>query len=421
MLAIAVALAAAAALLFVFFGKRDTAGGDDTGAATVTAETEEETEPPRFHVMPEELRGVYVPSVYNLTFPEETDLGEEELRTALDSILDDSESLGFNCIIFQVRPQCDALYRSDIYPVSRFLSTENTLTLDCLEYLLEKAHGRNIAVYAWINPLRVSAGKMTVDGVQDGSPAKGDHREYVVEYGGRLYFDPAYPEVRDLVAAGVSEIVSNYEVDGVIFDDYFYPYPESVTNEDGTTSYEVFDDAKSFEKYAAEGVSLEDFRRDNVNKMIEQVYGALKEADAECQFGVAPFGILKNVSDAEGNLLTRGLESYGTIYCDPAAWIDGGYIDFIAPQIYWPIESKYAPFDVLAKWWSDLTKDTNVTLYISHAASYYGESLEGGELTRQVEYTRALPNCSGNIYYSYAAFRDDLEGIRDEIKQLYKQ
>lgn len=405
--AIAVALSLALVLLFKGGGEPEEPPDDNYN---------------RTHVFPDEVRGVYVPTVYNLAFPSRADLSADELKSEIDALVARTNELGLNSIYFQVRSACDALYKSDIFPVAPCLSSNGELTLDCLGYLVKTAHESGISVTAWVNPLRVTYTNTTVDELDDKSPAKGEYRDYVVTYGGKLYFDPARPEVRQLVARGVAEIVENYEVDGIIFDDYFYPYKVYETNPDGSSVLAVFNDNDSYETYAADGQSLGDFRRENINLLIKEVYNAVHGADKKCRFGVAPFGIWQNDSGKNGGSATSGLESYNDLYCDTLAWIEGGYIDYVAPQIYWDGETKSANFDVIASWWNEKVKDYDVSLYFSHAAYRYdGDDFAAGEMTRQLKYTSSFENCGGNILYSFAAFRDDLKGICTEISEYYKK
>ena len=394
-------------------------GAAGRGASSET-ETEEVTEPPRVHVAPEEMRGVYVPTVYNLTFPSKPDLTAEELKSELDAIVRKTKDTGLNTVIFQARPSFDAFYDSDIFPVSKYLSTSGGLTLDCLGYLVDKAHEEGVSVIAWVNPLRVSVDKITVDELPE-SPAKDEAKDCIVTYGGKLCLDPAHPEARELVAKGVAEIVRKYAVDGIIFDDYFYPYAVYEKDENGRDVLEVFNDADSFAKYAAEGVLLEDFRRGNINELVKGVYGAVKEADPECRFGVACFGIWQNDDGENGGSLTAGFESYDELFCDPLAWIDGGYVDFLAPQIYWETSYLTASFKVLSTWWNERVRGKNVTLYFSHAAYRYEDDFEPGEMTKQLEYSRTLDSYSGSAFFSYAALRDDLSGICEELRSYYMQ
>lgn len=407
-LAAAIAVIAALTVILILAGKNRNSSLQSDEPAT------------RRHVTPEEFRGVYVPSVYNLTFPSRADLPEKDLKEEIDGIVSKAKELGLNTVCLQVRPCCDALYKSEIFPVSEYLSSSGELTLDCLSYLVEKAHAQEIAVFAWINPLRISVSNLTADELPDSSPAKSGLRDCVVSYGGKLYFDPARPEVRSLICRGVAEIVSSYEVDGVIFDDYFYPYKVWETGDDGVSVAAIFDDGDSYKAYAAEGESLEDFRRGNINTLVKEVYGTVKKADPGCLFGVASFGIWQNDDGKNGGSLTSGLESYDELYCDTLAWCEGGYVDFIAPQIYWKTSDLQASFKVLSTWWNEKLKDTGVELLISHAAFRYTDGdFDAGEMTKQIEYASALSEYKGSLFYSYAVFRDDAQDICAEIKGYY--
>ena len=235
--------------------------------------------------------------------------------------------------------------------------------------------------------------------------------EYTVVYAdGKLYYDCGLPEVRALVAEGCREVVANYDVAGVVFDDYFYPYPVSGA---------VFDDSASYEAYG-NGFPLADWRRSNVNRLVKSCYEAVKEANPECEFGVAPFGIWQNDNGQNGGSFTRGLEAYHSIYCDALAWVAGGYVDFLAPQIYWSFDLPAAPFAVVADWWNDRLAGSGVTLYVSHAAYKLPSWGTIEELERQITYLRAQTACQGSILYSYAALRDDLLSIRAVMADLYR-
>ena len=367
-----------------------------------------------------EVRGVYIATVYNIDYPSKTNLSADALQAELDEIIETTAAAGLNTIYFQVRPSCDALYNSELFPVSESLTTSGKLTFDPLAYLVDAAHQRNIFVHAWVNPLRVTLGTETKPQTDpsllpDGSPAK-EHPEWTIAYAdGRLYFDPALPEVRQLIADGVREIVENYNVDGVLFDDYFYPYP--VTDENGIT--QGFDDAASFEKYG-DGRTLGDFRRDNVNEMIRLVYDTVKSVSTDVQFGVAPFGIWQNDNGKNGGSATRGLESYKSIYCDPIAWAEGGYVDYIAPQIYWRFSTSVAPYDELVRWWNRALDGTGVDLLISHAAYNYEDwSSPTGEMKKQIEYARDKITYRGSIFYGYDEIRTNLHAITEELTDVY--
>jgi len=367
-----------------------------------------------------ETRGVFVPTVYNLSFPSRADLTESELKAELDEIVRVTRSAGLNSIFFQVRPSCDALYRSETFPVSSVLATDGELPLDCLAYLTEKCHAEGMAIHAWVNPLRVSTGNMTVDELSDESPAK-NLANGVVSYGGKLYLDPGDPAARELICKGVKELCENYVLDGIVFDDYFYPYTAYEADENGVKTALVFADEATYAAFGADYEEIGDFRRDNINKLIKSAYETVKATDEKCKFGVSPFGIWKNSDGENGGSYTKGYESYSEIFCDTLAWIEGGYVDYVAPQIYWACDSLSASYKVLSKWWDAAVLDTDVELMIAHAAYKYDGTFDASkkEMTNQLTLTEELSNYSGSIFYSYNALRDNLDGITKEISNYY--
>ena len=396
---------------------------EETAISCALLPVESETDAPALMALIDpasEVRGVFIASVYNIDFPTKADLSAAALKKEIDSILDTMEEAGLNTVYFQVRPACDALYKSDIFPVSRALSTNGKLVMDPLSYMVEQAHRRNIFVHAWVNPLRVSTGSeakpnVNVADLPDGSPVK-EHPEWAVAYAdGRLYLNPGIPEVRQLIADGVKEIVAGYDVDGVIFDDYFYPYP--VTLSDGTVA--IFNDDDSFAQYGG-SMSRADWRRDNVNQMVKGCYDAVKSVSADVQFGVAPFGIWKNDDGKNGGSATRGMQSYFSIYCDPVAWAEGGYVDYLAPQIYWRFTTEVAPFAELTRWWNRVLDGTGVDLLVSHAAYNYDVwSSPEGEIAEQITFARSELTYRGSIFYGYDEIRRNAFSLRDELQEAY--
>lgn len=369
----------------------------------------------------EELRALWIATVNNINFPSKKGLSSTELAKELDGIIDFAAENGFNAIMFQVRPTADALYDSDLFPASKFVSGECGKAadngFDCLDYLLAAAHAKKIAVHAWVNPLRVTSGNATypqtdLSALPESSPAR-QHETCVVAYGdGKLYFDAGQPYVRSLVAAGVQEICENYDVDGIIFDDYFYPYPNGSAE---------FDDAATFAEYGGD-MTLSEFRRESVNTLVRLCYETVKAVDESIQFGVSPFGIWQNDDGENGGSATRGLEAYESIYCDALEWARGGYVDYLAPQIYWSFDTEAAPFDVLAEWWNEALCGTGVKYYINHGVYRYADGgVDSGEITKQLELSRSLDYCSGSMYYGYAALKANAGGVTDEIAEAFKK
>lgn len=348
----------------------------------------------------EEVSGVYVATVGNLNYPSSRGLSGDQLKAELDDIVATCSKASINTIIFQVRPMCDALYYSDLFPSSAYLSGTQGVRpeVDVLAELVLRAHANNIAVAAWVNPLRVIKGDL--DSLSPDNPAA-VHRDWCVEYGGTYYFDAGIPEVRKLVSDGCAEIAAGYDVDAILFDDYFYPYPK-----DG----EEFDDDETFAKFGG-GESIADWRRGNVNKMIAECHTAVKAANADCLFGIAPFGIWSNDNGKNGGSATRGLDAYNDIYCDALAWVKDGSVDFLAPQLYWSFSTAAAPYNVVCDWWAQALKGTGVVLMSSNAAYRITEWEDPDELEKQVAYTRQNGEYAGVLYYSYAVFKDNVNDV----------
>lgn len=373
--------------------------------------------------VPDDTRGVWIASVSNIDFPSKPGLSADELRAQLDGIVETVCSRGLNTIFFQVRPASDALYRSEIFPVSAYLTGTQGAPLpdgfDPLDYIIEAAHDRNIAVVAWINPYRITSS--AAEGANDlceSNPAR-IHPDWTVEYAGKLYYNPGIPEVRELVVSGVREIAENYDVDGVHMDDYFYPYPVS-EQADGETVKAVFDDSDALECYNDGSLELSDWRRENVNKLVKACYRAVKQADENKHFGISPFGIWANSSHNKEGSKTSGLESYYEIYCDPLAWIEGGYVDYICPQLYWSFETKAAPFGELCDWWNKKLEGTGVKLLVGHAA-YRVSEFGADEIIKQLDYAAAEPTYSGSVFYGYADISADTDGLGDAVRQYYEK
>lgn len=362
-----------------------------------------------------ELRGVWIATVSNINFPSAANLSEKQMKAELDTIVDNTKKAGLNAIFFQVLPSSDALYKSEVYPWSKFLTDEQGKApkgnFDPLKYITEKAHENDIELHAWINPFRVTTQPATtLDDLCETHPARLNDNFTVKYADGKYYFNPAVPEVRDMISAEAAYIVKNYDVDGIHMDDYFYPYPV-----DGA----VFDDAEEYELYG-DGMELSDWRRENVNNTVKAIHDAVKEADPDCRFGISPFGIYANKgtgTPVKGSD-TNGFEAYHSLYCDALTWAKEGYVDYLAPQIYWAFTTSAAPFDVVARWWNANLDGLGVDLYIGHAL-YKIEDFPKGEIPIQTEFSRTLMCYSGSIYYGYEQLLKNTDGISDKLSEMY--
>lgn len=348
-----------------------------------------------------QMRGVWVSAIYNLDYPSAGTTSADTLRKEADTILDRCAGLGFNAVFLQVRPTADAYYKSSIFPWSRYLTgkqgTAPSGNFDPLSYWVEGAHKRGMDLHAWLNPYRVTrAGEDEWQAVSAQNPAK-QHPEWVIQYKENYYFDPAVPEVRQLVVDGALEIVNNYDVDGIHLDDYFYPETD-------------FDDAASFARYGAGYRDLGDWRRNNVNLLISALDEALHKADAGISFGISPSGIWDNAKDNPRGSATNGHSSYAQSYADSLYWIENGFVDYICPQVYWEIGYEIADFEILLDWWSNAVKNTGVKLYIGiadyrsaettdTASKWYGSA----EIERQLSMIDTTGKAAGTVHFRFGS------------------
>ena len=354
-----------------------------------------------------ETFAVWIASVYNLNYPTKTNMTADELASEAAEICEKCVSLGLNTVYLQVRPSADSLYQSEIFPWSEVLTgiQGKDPGSDPLELFINEANKKDIRVHAWINPYRVTVGSLKYPKTDLGSLAENHparvHPEWVVEYAGGLYFNPGIPEVRRLIIDGAVEIVKKYGVAGVHIDDYFYPYPAV----SGGKTLE-FDDSAQFARYGA-GKTLENWRRDCVNELVKGLYTSIKIVNQELEFGVSPFGIWANNDGYNGGSDTSAsTEGYSDLYADALAWIDGGYIDYICPQIYWSFESEKTPFEKVYDWWSKAVDGTGVELIPGIAAyKLYESELPGWDritqVSEQLRYVRDKANASGAAFYGY--------------------
>ncbi len=355
------------------------------------------------------LRGVWVSSVYNLDFPSKSGLTAAQLKAEADKILDGALELGFNAIFLQVRPTSDALYASEVYPWSSWLSgTQGKApadNFDPLSYWVEAAHRRGLQLHAWVNPLRVTVANKTkpnhdLSKLSENHPAR-LHPDWVVKHSdGGIYFNPGLPEVRDLILRGITEIVENYNVDGVHFDDYFYPGQD-------------FADDATYKTHGKDFSNVGDWRRDNINRLIRDTHAAVKEVKSTARFGVSPFAVWANKSAHPQGSNTRSFQSYFEQYADTRSWVKNNWVDYICPQIYWHIGNETSDYETLLNWWTDVVSGTKVDLYIGMAAyrtgtgekptdAWYGT----GELVRQLMRNEREPLVKGYVMFRWVSFAE---------------
>jgi uncharacterized lipoprotein YddW (UPF0748 family) len=361
------------------------------------------------------VRGVWLTTVSRLDWPPVSSINAEnasarisQQQKALTDKLDKLQSLGVNTVFFQVKPDGTALWQSKILPWSDMLTGtigENP-GYDPLRFMLDEAHRRGMKVHAWFNPYRVSTNTKSstvaeLNRTLSQEPASVFvlHRDWIRTAGDRFVLDPGIPEVRDWITSIVAEVVANYPVDGVQFDDYFYAEsPGSALN-----------DSQTFRQYGQRFSSKADWRRHNTQLLIEQVSHTVKQLKPDVEFGVSPAGVWRNISHDPAGSDTRGAAAYDESFADTRLWVQQGLLDYIAPQIYWPFSRSAARYDVLAKWWAGVVRPTNTRLYIGVALYKVGEpsknepdwTMGGGvpELKRQLDLNEAVPEISGTILF----------------------
>jgi len=364
-----------------------------------------------------EMRGLWVTSAYNLDWPSRQGLTPAQIRAEIDDILTRAANQGINAVFVQVRPAADALYRSNIFPWSHTITgTQGQApadNFDPLEYWVEQAHARGIEVHAWINPFRVTFPNQNITNpryLYTTHPAR-RNPGLVIAYRTSLFFDPGNPAARQLIVDGAAELMRNYNLDGIHLDDYFYPSRN-------------FPDQATFARYGR-GMNLHDWRRENINTLVRDLQRVTHNANPNASFGVSPFAIWMNASNNPLGSDTRGgIESFYNQYADTRLWVLEGWVDYIAPQIYWIEGNPAACYEIVLSWWEDLVAGTDVRLYVG-LAPYREVNRETdqrfaawgqGEIVRQLERNARSPVVHGSIFFRERFMRSS---VGDAIGQFY--
>ena len=379
-------------------------------------------------------KGIFIATVYNIDFPKHPGQSSEEQQEQLLKIISNVKDLGLNTIYFQVVPCCDALYNSKILPTSAFLSGEmgkaNDKNFDPLLYLTTEAKKQNIDVYAWINPYRIKSGTVetpvkNTDFLSANHPAKKNPSLLITHYNGSMYLDPGNPDTRNLIVDVATELCKNYNIAGIIFDDYFYP-KKYLTKENGQSVFKDFPDQATYLKYGDKNMSIEDWRRQNVTTLIKEIKTSINKIGLSQKFGISPFGIWANKQqNSKGSDTQGGTSSYYDNYADTLLWVKNSYIDFIMPQIYWNIGYDIADFSKLLSWWENAVTGTNVKLYIAHAAYKLGDEnqpkawQDENEIKNQILLTKKNSIVTGNVFYGYSTLVQNKLGISDIIREAF--
>ena len=338
----------------------------------------------------------------------------EKLKQNLIGQLNSLQKAGINAIIFQVRPEADALYASRLEPWSRFLTgvqgKEPEPYWDPMQFMIDECHKRGMEFHAWINPYRT---KTTLKSELAPNHVYNIHPEWFVTYGDQLYFDPALPESRRHICMVVSDIVSRYDVDAIHMDDYFYPYP--IKGKD-------FPDDASFARFGGGFSNKGDWRRSNVNVLIKKLHETIREIKPWVKFGVSPFGIYRNESSDPLGSKTKGLQNYDDLYADVLLWAREGWIDYNIPQIYWHIGHPVADYETLVKWWARNTE--NRPLFIGQSVMNTVQNADPknpsiNQLPRKMALQRAYQTIGGSCQWPASAVVENAGKYRDALIAEY--
>lgn len=352
-----------------------------------------------------EFRGAWVQTVGQSRYSQ---MNSAAMKHYISDMMRKFDEAGVNAVIFQIRPEADAFYRSELEPWSRFLTGEqgkspDDPTFDPLAFMIEECHKRGMELHAWLNPYRV---KTNINNTLAENHIYWKYPERFVRYGNQLFFDPGLPENRGFICEVVRDIVTRYDVDAIHMDDYFYPYPVAGTS---------FPDDNSFRIYAAsQGFSPSqrgDWRRNNVNLLIQQIKLTITATKPWVRFGISPFGIYRNKRNDPNGSDTNGLQNYDDLYADIKLWVEKGWIDYNLPQLYWEIGHGAADYTTLLHWWN--ANNFEQHLYIGQDLK---RSIDRNELEIKIRQSREMAFVHGNCYWYGYQILDNFAGVADAMR-----
>ncbi|MBR5102446.1 MAG: family 10 glycosylhydrolase [Muribaculaceae bacterium] len=343
-------------------------------------------------------------------------MGSVETQEYLKNQLDLLKRAGCNAVVWQIRPQADAAYYSNLEPWTRWLTGKPGVApdpiWDPLQFMVTECHKRGIELHAWINPYRVTSGK-------DDRPAEGhiyyEHPEWFLNYAdGKIYFDPGLPESRDFIDLVVRDIMKGYDIDAIHMDDYFYPYPVKGAE---------FPDTASFARYGKGWGDIGEWRRHNVDMLIEQLHNSIADVKPWVRFGISPFGIWRNKKSDSNGSNTNGLQCYDALYADCPRWTAMGWVDYMTPQLYWELEHKAASCLELSKWWDQHANGRHMYFGLSvknlmdhkDVADWNGDTLNTTQLDHRMRINRELENVHGITWWPGYVVTDNYKGVLDSL------
>ena len=343
------------------------------------------------------FRGAWIATVANIDWPSAEAVGNTmQQQSEMLFLLDSLQSLGMNAIIFQVRPTADALYYSELEPVSLWLTGKTgswgtQMPYDPLEFVLHEAHARNMEVHVWLNPYRLTLKDYPL-------PEATAHilKAAAFQYNNQWYLDPGKEDTQAWICMVVSDIVSRYNIDAIHMDDYFYPYP---------VKGKMLPDRATYEASPRGFSNIDDWRRDNVNTIIRELHTVIHSLKPHVQFGISPFGVYRNDSTLG---IQAGMTNYDDLYADIVLWMREGWIDYVVPQLYWEIGRKGVDYATLARWWADNSHGCRLYIgiapyrLIDHPTAKQKTSAwaTGNEIMRQLHLNDSIPEIQGECFYS---------------------
>ena len=402
-------------------------------------DTKEEIDIPEYQFKKDDVRGVWVSNVANIDTPK--GLPVAQYQEYLQQMVKNIASYNMNTIIFQVRPCNDAFYKSKLNPWSRYITGYEGKDpgFDVLKFVIDEAKKYGIKIHAWMNPYRVSqtaldlehkdideAIKEYLDTLDDLNFAKKHPEHLVVDGANKIILAPSHREVIDFVTKSIMEVVENYDIEGIHIDDYFYPY--------GKIPYER-EEQDYLKNRKSENENFEDWRRRNVDEMIENIHNELKKSFSKTGkkvlFGISPFAIYRTNNKIrkdgweQGSYNSEGaLQCYSELYSDVYKWMKENWIDYVVPQVYFPFERIDVTYHDLTKWWNDISKQTNTILYIGQGLYQMGSNefwQNPEEIANQLKFNCQFDHISGTIFFTYRDLVKGQNDIKDKALDTIKE
>ncbi|MBC7933865.1 MAG: family 10 glycosylhydrolase [Rhizobacter sp.] len=360
-----------------------------------------------------ELRAVWIATVSNIDFPSKPTINSDVQKEEFIRLADMHKNNGMNALVVQIRPATDAFYPSVYEPWSQWLTGKQGQPpvpyYDPLKFMIEETHKRGMEFHAWMNPYRAV---FNINGSSIApSHVTNVHPEWFLTYGDKKYFDPGNKDVQKYVTAVVRDVVSRYAIDAIHLDDYFYPY---------RIAGKEFPDWSMYNKYG-KGMNKDDWRRSNTDSIIVMLSRAIKQENKKCQFGISPFGIWRNADkDPLGSNTNAGVTNYDDLYADILLWLRQGWIDYVAPQLYWEIGHNLADYETLLDWWNKNTYGKNCYIGLGiYRAGSNAAWRDKTQLPRQISMLRTRENINGMMFYSSKIFNKNPNGWNDSLRLNY--